>query len=123
MDLRSSACDPVRWFRGLLVHLSLAEYIAVTIRKFSFSAHRMADVDEWKGDGDADWIMALSTAIAEDISPLQLKLAHALRVMDDLVDPDPCWFDHHGGCQAHGYFSIKPGEKCPNQEARDLLAG
>lgn len=49
------------------------------------------------------------------------RLAQVLRIMDDLVEPDPCWFDHHGGCQAHGY-SLASGEKCPHQEAKDLLA-
>lgn len=35
-----------------------------------------------------------------------------------LIDPDPCWFDHHGGCQAHGYLGLQLGEVCPNEEAR-----
>ena len=33
---------------------------------------------------------------------------------------EPCWFDHHGGCQAHGYLSLEPGEHCP--EGAALLA-
>ncbi len=37
-------------------------------------------------------------------------------------DEDPCEFDHHGGCQAHGYLSLEPGEKCPHAEAKELLA-
>lgn len=37
-------------------------------------------------------------------------------------EDDPCWFDHHGGCQAHGYLSLEPGEKCPQAEAKELLA-
>jgi hypothetical protein len=45
-----------------------------------------------------------------------------LSVLADLVDPDPCWFDHHGGCQAHGYLSLEPGEKCPHEQAKRLLA-
>lgn len=43
-------------------------------------------------------------------------------LLRSLVDEDSCWFDHHGGCQAHGYLSLEPGEKCPQQEAKDLLA-
>ncbi len=46
----------------------------------------------------------------------------ALRLIRDLGDADDCWFDHHGGCQAHGYLSLEPGEKCPQQEAKELLA-
>ncbi len=48
--------------------------------------------------------------------------AAALRLIRDLTDRDDCWFDHHGGCQAHGYLSLEPGEKCPQQEAKELLA-
>ena len=44
-----------------------------------------------------------------------------LSVMADLIDADPCWFDHHGGCQAHGYLSLEPGEKCPHARAKELL--
>lgn len=43
-------------------------------------------------------------------------------LLRDMTDPDPCRFDHHGGCQAHGYLDLKPGEKCPHAEAKELLA-
>lgn len=43
-------------------------------------------------------------------------------LLRSLVDEDDCWFDHHGGCQAHGYLSLEPGEKCPHAEAKELLA-
>jgi hypothetical protein len=45
----------------------------------------------------------------------------ALELLALLVDPDPCWFDHNGGCQAHGFLSLEPGESCPNQDAKTLL--
>lgn len=46
-----------------------------------------------------------------------------LDLLDCFVnDGDPCSFDHHGGCQAHGYLSLEPGEKCPHAEAKELLA-
>jgi hypothetical protein len=54
--------------------------------------------------------------------PIEAKYRAALRLIADLVDSDDCWFDHHGGCQAHGYLSLEPGEKCPQQEAKELLA-
>lgn len=38
-----------------------------------------------------------------------------------LVDDDTCWFDHHGGCQAHGYLSLEPGETCPQAELKEAL--
>lgn len=37
----------------------------------------------------------------------------------DLVDEDPCSFDHHGYCQAHGYFEIEP--KCCHERAKVVL--
>ena len=43
-------------------------------------------------------------------------------LINDLTDPDDCWFDHHGGCQAHGILGLEPGEKCPHAEAGELLA-
>lgn len=42
-------------------------------------------------------------------------------LLASLVDDEACWFDHHGGCQAHGYLSLEPGEKCPQQELKELL--
>lgn len=43
-------------------------------------------------------------------------------LLRSLTSEENCWFDHHGGCQAHGYLSLEPGEKCPQQEAKELLA-
>lgn len=43
-------------------------------------------------------------------------------LLAELVDPDPCWFDHNGGCQAHGYIGLEPGETCPVHDARAILA-
>ena len=44
------------------------------------------------------------------------------QLIHDLTDPGECWFDHHGGCQEHGYLTLQTGEKCPHAEARELLA-
>lgn len=43
-------------------------------------------------------------------------------LLEALVDGDDCSFDHHGGCQAHGYLSLEPGELCPQFELKTLLA-
>lgn len=43
-------------------------------------------------------------------------------MVGDMVDPDDCRFDHAGGCQAHGYISLQPGELCPQAEAKAWLA-
>ena len=50
------------------------------------------------------------------------KKAQILEVLQCLVDEEDCWFDHHGGCQAHFFLSLEPGEKCPQQEAKELIA-
>ncbi|MBE4761765.1 hypothetical protein [Streptomyces caniscabiei] len=44
-----------------------------------------------------------------------------LELVDDLRDPDPCWYDHHGYCQAHGWTATDP--RCPDARAAELFAG
>jgi hypothetical protein len=39
----------------------------------------------------------------------------------DLTDPDDCWFDHHGYCQAHGWMETDP--RCPHARAKELTRG
>jgi hypothetical protein len=46
----------------------------------------------------------------------------ALTLIASLTDDEDCWFDHHRGCQTHGYLDLELGEKCPVQHARDFLA-
>lgn len=43
----------------------------------------------------------------------------AAQLIADLTDPEDCSFDHHGGCQAHGYLSLQPGETCPQHDAKE----
>lgn len=44
------------------------------------------------------------------------------QLIRDLIDPDDCWFDHNGGCQAHGYLELQAGEMCPHAKAKAWLA-
>ena len=37
-----------------------------------------------------------------------------------LAHDDPCWFDHHGGCQAHGFLELQHGERCPVSRAQEI---
>lgn len=46
----------------------------------------------------------------------------SVELLESIVDDEDCWFDHHGGCQAHGYLRLEPGELCPQRELKDLLA-
>lgn len=63
-------------------------------------------------------------ATATDVTRTRwrLRAEQAEVLLRDLVDPDDCHFDHNGGCQAHGYLSLQPGEQCPHAEAKALLA-
>ncbi len=65
----------------------------------------------------------LDAAEAAPASVDQLYKLLADLVPLDEDGQDACWFDHHGGCQAHGYLELKPGERCPVAETRELLAG
>jgi hypothetical protein len=47
------------------------------------------------------------------------KLDAVAELVQDLTDPEECSFDHHGGCQAHGYLSLQPGETCPQHAAKE----
>lgn len=66
---------------------------------------------------DAEFLAAART----DVPQLLDHIERLHRLIRDLADEDHCWYDHHGGCQAHGYLSLEPGEKCPQQEAKELL--
>lgn len=52
---------------------------------------------------------------------MQEREAQMRQLIRDMTDPGACWFDHHGGCQEHGYLELKPGELCPHAEAKQLL--
>jgi len=70
-------------------------------------------------DGRA--LVPLAHRMVDEVRTLRAGRADLLRLVRDLLDSDDCWFDHHGGCQAHGYLSLEPGEQCPHAEAKALL--
>lgn len=41
------------------------------------------------------------------------------QLVEDLTDPDECWFDHSGNCQAHGWFTDE--RPCPHARAKKWL--
>jgi hypothetical protein len=57
-----------------------------------------------------------------DTDESQPTVTVPLDLLDCLLDSEPCWFDHNGGCQAHGYLSLCPGELCPQAELKQVLA-
>lgn len=55
-----------------------------------------------------------------DQDPVE-QIKQLMELLECVVDQEPCWFDHHGGCQEHGYLNLKPGEICPQQEVKDRI--
>lgn len=48
-----------------------------------------------------------------------LTVEYLLDLVQNLYDPEPCSFDHHGYCQIH--FFLQEGE-CPDGRAQQLFA-
>ena len=74
------------------------------------------------GTGSEDARDSYRAHVAEVLDKhMQEREAHLRQLVRDMTDPGKCWFDHHGGCQEHGYLDLKPGELCPHAEAKQLL--
>lgn len=74
---------------------------------------------EWQPEGDCScWNPRKATMRAALESAMPGLLAEVTKLVAALTDPDDCHFDHHGGCQAHGYLDLKIGEMCPQLEAK-----
>lgn len=58
-----------------------------------------------------DHLQALAAEIAAEA---------LIDLIRDLADTDPCWYDHHGHCQAHGWMATDP--ICPHARAAAILA-
>lgn len=71
------------------------------------------------GAGLIDGKRAVETP--DDASSSLATVEVPVDLLASLIDDEECWFDHHGGCQAHGYLSLAPGEKCPQMELRDIV--
>ncbi|HJX77308.1 hypothetical protein [Glutamicibacter sp.] len=67
---------------------------------------------------NAEYRAHLSEVLEKHMREREAQLRQLVR---DMTDPGACWFDHHGGCQEHGYLDLKPGEQCPHTEAKQLL--
>lgn len=49
---------------------------------------------------------------------LRVTIEYLSSLLSELTDSDDCWFDHHGGCQAHGFLSLQPGATCPHADSK-----
>lgn len=63
----------------------------------------------WAKGKDAD----LSGVRSNDL------LSRFLAILEDIIDPNECDYDHHGYCQEHGWFD--PDIPCPHKRAKELL--
>lgn len=64
----------------------------------------------------------VAEVLAETVLQIKESTIDQMRqLIRDLTIADACDFDHNGGCQAHSYLSLQPGELCPHQEAKELL--
>lgn len=61
----------------------------------------------------ADKIEALEAENAR----LKQREAELVALLERLVDPDPCQYDHHGYCQAHSLDEYP----CPHEQAKEFL--
>lgn len=68
---------------------------------------------------DYSRIFPVPCELAPNLQLANRALAEASQLLQDLIDPDPCEWDHNHSCQAHGYYYIPQGEKCPVQAAKD----
>lgn len=48
-------------------------------------------------------------------------LVESLTLLAAQVDDDECRFDHHGGCQTHGFHDFDATRGCPMVRMRDLV--
>jgi len=58
--------------------------------------------------------------MTREIKPLVAEVAELRAVLTDIVDDDACSYDHHGYCQAHGWFDTDPA--CPHDRSKTILA-
>lgn len=63
----------------------------------------------------------MSMPTADDAAIPENLIAVPLELLRSLVDDGECRFDHHGGCQEHGYLSLEPGETCPQADLKAII--
>lgn len=72
---------------------------------------------------ERDQLKAINDRMAADRERLIAERDTYRDLAKELYDDEPCSFDHHGGCQAHGWLEPGPGEECPDGRAQRLFEG
>lgn len=93
------------------------------LEEAAYSAVEAMNYDWEYTDGlpPTELVNSIVAHVRPDLARLTERLKQAYTLLAELVDTEDCWFDHHGGCQAHGYLSLEQGEKCPQFEVKELL--
>lgn len=65
---------------------------------------------------------ALLDELVPALKEAQATAATARQIIQELTDSDPCSFDHHGDCQAHGFFDLSSENPCGHEKAKRFLA-
>ncbi|WP_329376157.1 hypothetical protein [Streptomyces sp. NBC_01483] len=71
------------------------------------------------GDGQTYHDATFVSRAREDVPFLLDRVAELEALVQGMTDPDPCYFDHHGYCQAHGWAATSPA--CPHGRAQALF--
>ena len=53
-----------------------------------------------------------------EIRKLKELLRECREVIYNLIDDEPCRYDHHGYCQAHNWLS---NDVCPHKQGKELI--
>lgn len=95
----------------------MARYVLLRVEDDAEAAALLEDMRDYPDDG------LLTPGQENRVHATTVDgLEMAVYLVDSLKDEDPCWFDHNGGCQAHGFLALGPGERCPEQDAKNFLA-
>ncbi|WP_045562691.1 hypothetical protein [Streptomyces sp. FxanaA7] len=76
-------------------------------------------VQRWVDEGRRMAVESKTNTDAWEKEHQDERFAKLEELVKQLADPDPCWFDHHGHCQAHGWPYTEPS--CPDGRANEIF--
>lgn len=124
------------WREKALTHVRRDDTGTITMYSFP-SSYRSTDeviridLDTWDPGEDAtddqrrqdiNDLVDSRAAVPELVTNARLlnaRVAELEELVKQLADPDPCWFDHHGHCQVHGWPYTEPS--CPDGRANKMF--
>ncbi len=96
----------------------------IAVAKQWMEANNPTRPQGWDPTSDPEYTHALEIIVfANGGRYAQPRIEQLLYLLGDLVDEEGCEYDTNGGCITHSFTLLEPGELCPHQEARDVLAG